>query len=322
MVEDYAEVFEELFPPPSTRVLKNQQSSSISSTRSGKSFSATSDLRSNKTASPRSTKKLGRFHTSPAGRIGSRTLRTTPLSAQPGSPARRKGRKVGVSPLARPNQRMIRSNTTLGTCRSNANVSRRMQMPDLVPSIHVDEVTINESAFSDNVPYNSTVCIEASVSSVVPDIGMDMDNTVILGGFINRMVAARDAAVLQEKTRIQEDTVTSATTDSYNTRAPPAASKIPRLPNASRMSTKATRKLRRSNSCSEIILASRKQVQRPRLTSIPDGQEDLPSIRESVGNRPSMVRSNSCLTASGIKRGMVGNVKLSRVGSSSNLVLI
>eukprot|EP00092_Neocalanus_flemingeri_P033507 GFUD01036425.1.p1 GENE.GFUD01036425.1~~GFUD01036425.1.p1 ORF type:complete len:760 (+),score=195.12 GFUD01036425.1:167-2281(+) len=321
VVEDYAEVFKELFPPPSTRVSKNQQSTTLSSTRSGTTFNTTSSLRSNKTASPRSTKKLSRYHTSPAGQKSSRTQRTTPLSAKLASPARKRGRMIGVSPLARPNKRMIRSNTTLDTGRSNTNVSRRMQMPDLVPSIHVNDATMNESAFSNNVPYNSTVCIEASVSSVVPDISMDMENTIILGGFIDRMVAARDAAVLQEKPRIQEDTMTSATTDSYNTRAPLAASKIPRLPTASRMSTKTTRKLRRSNSCSEIILASRKQVQRPRLTSITDGQEDLPSIRESVANRPSMVRSNSCLTASATKRGMVGTAGLSRVGSSSNLVL-
>eukprot|EP00092_Neocalanus_flemingeri_P033506 GFUD01036424.1.p1 GENE.GFUD01036424.1~~GFUD01036424.1.p1 ORF type:complete len:760 (+),score=195.92 GFUD01036424.1:167-2281(+) len=321
VVEDYAEVFKELFPPPSTRVSKNQQSSNLSSTRSGKSFNTTSSLRSNKTASPRSTKKLGRYQTSPAGRKASRTLRTTPLSAKLASPARKRGRMIGVSPLARPNRKMIRSNTTLDTGRSNTNVSRRMQMPDLVPSIHVNDGTINESVFSDNVPYNSTVCNETSIfgNSVVPDVTVDMENTVVLSGLINKMVAVRDAAVLQEKTRNQE-IETSTTTDCYYTRALPAGRKIPSQPSASRMSTKATRKLRRSNSCSEIVLASRKQ--RPRLTSKPDGQENLSSIRESVsGVRPAMVRSNSCLTASGTKRGMVGNVRLSRVGSSSNLVL-
>merc|ERR1719318_2243864 len=57
MVEDYAQLYEELFPPPPTRS-KTQQSNSMSSTRSGKSFTTTNSLRSNKTASPRSTRKL------------------------------------------------------------------------------------------------------------------------------------------------------------------------------------------------------------------------------------------------------------------------
>merc|ERR1719318_549396 len=65
MVEDYAQLYEELFPPPPTRS-KTQQSNSLSSTRSGKSFTSANSLRNNKTASPRSTKKLGRYHTSPA----------------------------------------------------------------------------------------------------------------------------------------------------------------------------------------------------------------------------------------------------------------
>eukprot|EP00092_Neocalanus_flemingeri_P014462 GFUD01015606.1.p1 GENE.GFUD01015606.1~~GFUD01015606.1.p1 ORF type:complete len:767 (+),score=188.47 GFUD01015606.1:174-2303(+) len=328
LVEDYAEELKELFPPPTAKVTKNHQSNSLSSTRSGKSFNVTSSLRSNKTASPRSTKKLGRYHTSPAGRKASRTLRTTPLSAKLASPARKRGRMIGVSPLARPNRKMIRSNTTLDTGRANTNVSRRMQMPDLVPSIHVNDGTINESVFSDNVPYNSTVCHETSVfgNSAVPDIAVDMENTVVLSGLIDKMVAARDAAVLQENLRIQ-NTKTSATTDGNNTRALPVAvgSKIPRQPTASHMTIKATRKLRRSNSCSEIVLQSRKRgVQRPRLASGPDGQENLPFIRESEpvgGKRPAMARSNSCLTASGVKKGVVGPGRSSRVGQSSKLVL-
>eukprot|EP00092_Neocalanus_flemingeri_P022714 GFUD01024634.1.p1 GENE.GFUD01024634.1~~GFUD01024634.1.p1 ORF type:complete len:780 (-),score=195.56 GFUD01024634.1:138-2267(-) len=328
LVEDYAEELKELFAPPTAKVTKTHQSNSLSSTRSGKSFNMTSSLRSNKTASPRSTKKLGRYHTSPAARKASRTLRHTPHSAQPPSPARRHGKMVGVSPLARPNKRMIRSNTTLGTDRVNAIVSSRMQMPDLVPSIHLNDGTINQSVFSDNVPYNSTVCYENSVfgNVDVPDMSVDMENTVVLSGLVNKMVAARDAAVMQDNLRIQ-NTKTFATTDGNNTRALPVAvgSKIPRQPTASQMATKATRKLRRSNSCSEIVLKSRKRgVQRPRLASGPDGQENLPSIRESEpvgGKRPAMARSNSCLTASGVKKGVVGPGRSSRVGQSSKLVL-
>eukprot|EP00092_Neocalanus_flemingeri_P004203 GFUD01004521.1.p1 GENE.GFUD01004521.1~~GFUD01004521.1.p1 ORF type:complete len:794 (+),score=179.39 GFUD01004521.1:244-2382(+) len=331
LVEDYAEELKELFAPPTAKVTKNHQSNSLSSTRSGKSFNMTSSLRSNKTASPRSTKKLGRYHTSPAARKASRTLRHTPQSAQLPSPARstrRHGKMVGVSPLARPNKRMIRSNTTLGTDRVKAMVSSRMQMPDLVPSIHLNDGTINQSVFSDNVPYNSTVCYENSVfgNVDVPDMTVDMENTVVLSGLINKMVAARDAAVMQDCLRIQ-NTKTIATTDGNNTRALPVAagSKIPRQPTASHMATKATRKLRRSNSCSDMVLKSRKRgVQRPRLGSGPDGQENLPSIRESGsvgGSRPAMLRSNSCLTASGVKKGVAGPGRSSRVGPSSKLVL-
>eukprot|EP00092_Neocalanus_flemingeri_P016893 GFUD01018271.1.p1 GENE.GFUD01018271.1~~GFUD01018271.1.p1 ORF type:complete len:528 (-),score=130.40 GFUD01018271.1:97-1641(-) len=321
LVEDYAEELKELFAPPTAKVTKTHQSNSLSSTRSGKSFNMTSSLRSNKTASPRSTKKLGRYHTSPAARKASRTLRHTPHSAQPPSPARRHGKMVGVSPLARPNKRMIRSNTTLGTDRVNAIVSSRMQMPDLVG-------TINQSVFSDNVPYNSTVCNETSVfgNVDVPDMSVDMENTVVLSGLINKMVATRDAPVMQDSLRIQNKK-TFATTDGNNTRALLVAvgSKIPRQPAASHMAIKATRKLRRSNSCSEIVLESRKRgVQRPRLASGPDGQENLPSLRESEpvgGSRPAMLRSNSCLTASGVKKGVVGPGRSSRVGTSSKLVL-
>ena len=79
-VEDHARLYEELFPPPASRS-KNLQSSSLSSGKSGKSFSTS--MRSNKTASPRSTKKLGKYHTSPAARRHtSRTLKTTPQSTQ------------------------------------------------------------------------------------------------------------------------------------------------------------------------------------------------------------------------------------------------
>merc|ERR1719318_2097890 len=318
MVEDYAQLYEELFPPPPTRS-KTQQSNSLSSTRSGKSFSNTNSLRGNKTASPRSTKKLGRYHTSPAARRNtSRVMRTTPLSAQQSS-GRPDRVTAATSPLVRPNRRMTRANTTLGT-RSNTNVSRRVQMP---PAIHVNDGTINESVFSNNVPYNSTVCNEASVSSsMVPDMTMDdMENTVVLSGLINRLVAARDAAVMQDKTLSQNTEVVSS--ERQVTRIPPVVSKIPRQTPGVQVPVKNTRKLRRSNSCSEIVMMNRKQgEQRRRLGSRAEDQENLPAIRESaVVNRPSMVRSNSCLSASGTKKGQVVGGRLSRAGSSTNLVL-
>lgn len=319
MVEDYAQLYEELFPPPPTRA-KTQQSNSLSSTRSGNSFSRTNSLRSNKTASPRSTKKLGRYHTSPAARRNtSRVMRTTPLSAQQSSSGR-PNRVTGTSPLARPNWRMKRANTTLGTSRSNTNVSRIVQM---APAIHVNDGTINESVFSNNVPYNSTVCNETSISSsMVPDITMDdMENTVVLSGLINRLVAVRDAAVMQDKTLTQNTEILSS--EWQMTRNHPVLNKIPRQAAGVKLPpARDTRKLRRSNSCSEIVMMSRRQgEQRRRLGSRVEDQENLPVIRESTVGRPSMVRSNSCLTASGSKRGQVVGGRLSRVGSSSNLVL-
>ena len=282
LVEDHALLCAELFPPPTTRASKNQ---TLSSTRSGKSFTTTGNLRSNKTASPRSTKRLGKYHTSPAGRNATRNLRT-PHSAQPASPARRQGRLGCVSPLARPGKRMTRANTTLSTTgRANTTASRRMQnlqMPDLVPSIHLNDGTINESAFSDNVPYNSTVLYNDDAptftGSTMPDVSTDMENTVVLSGLIDKLVAARDAAVLQDRARFQNTGQSSI--GQYSTRVPSAGSKIPRQGATSQPSAKMARKMRRSNSCSEIVLASRKQGgQRPRLGSKPEGQENLPSIR-------------------------------------------
>merc|ERR1719318_1300222 len=264
MVEDYAQLYEELFPPPPTRS-KTQQSNSLSSTRSGKSFTSTNSLRSNKTASPRSTKKLGRYHTSPAARRNtSRVLRTTPLSAQQstGRPDRVAGT---TSPLARPNRRMTRANTTLGTSRTITNVSRRVQIP---PVIHVNDGSINESVFSNNVPYNSTVCNETSVSSMVPDMTMDdMENTVVLSGLINRLVAARDTAVMQDK-RLAQNTEVFSNERQMLPRIQPVVSKIPRQVAGVQLPTKNTRKMRRSNSCSEIVMMNKRQgEQRRRLGS-------------------------------------------------------
>merc|ERR1719154_634090 len=273
LVEDHAQIYEDLFPPPTTRSSKNKsQSNSLSSTRSGKSFSTTMSLRGNKTASPRSTKKLGKYHTSPAARKV-RTARATPVSANAApSPTRRRVRAGlaggGVSPLARPTK-MLRSNTTLGTGRAtNSVVSRRVQMPDIVPDIRVHDGTVNESVFSDNVPYNSTVCNEFSisnVSSMVPDVTLDMENTVVLSGLIDKMVAARDLAVARDKTRVEqaERTLRSGS-GAVSSRIP----KQSQVATATKMSAKDARKMRRSNSCSEIDLAA---SQKERKTWLPSG---------------------------------------------------
>ena len=153
-------------------------------------------------------------------------------------------------------------------------------MPDLVPYIRVHDGTVNESVFSNNVPYNSTVCNESAIftgNSMVPDISMDMENTVVLSGLIDKMVAARDLAVAQDRTRV-ENGERSMRGDLCT-----GGSKIPRQAQsaATKLSSKNVRKMRRSNSCSEIVLDSKK-IQgglRPRLGSKPDGKENLASIR-------------------------------------------
>merc|ERR1712096_75982 len=155
---------------------------------------------------------------------------------------------VGVSPLARSDKRMTWANTTL---------SRRMQtlqMPDMVPSVHLNDGTINESAFSDNVPYNSTVLYNDTSSfpssCMVPDVSTDMENTMVLSGLIDKLVAARDAAALHDRSKAQN--IGQSAAGRSSTRVP-AGSKKPRQATASQPSSKMTRKMRRSNSCSEIV---------------------------------------------------------------------
>jgi len=270
LVEDYALECAKLFPPPAARASKNL---TPSSNRDGKSFTTGS----NKKASPRFTKRLGKYYTSPVGRSATRILRT-PLSAQPAS------RMVGVSPLARSGNRMTRAKTPLSTCRVNTFSRRRqkLQVPDLV---HPNDGSFNESSFSDNVPCNSTVLYNDTFS-------------------IDNMKTARDAAELQDRTRAQD--IGQSATGRIITRVP-AGSKIPRQATTAQPPVKRPRKMRRSKSCSEIALATRKLGgQRPRLGFKPAGQGNLPSVREESGaaSRPAMFRSNSCLTAGG--RGCCG----------------
>ena len=259
-VEDQARVYEELFPSVSSRV-KSKQSSSLSSTKSGKSF--TTPMLGNKTASPRSTKKLGKSYKSPVPRASNRALRT----AQSNQNSRRGNRMTDSSPIDRPSKRMIRSNTTLDR------VDSRKQNPN---SFH--DGTINESAFSENVPYNSTVCMNTTTTkrTMLPVITVDTenDNTVVLSGLIDQLVAARDAAVLQDITLRQQNPVNCNV--AANKPGPSA-----QISSQDRSSIKAARKLRRSNSCSDLSLSRWKQQgeQRKRLTSRTESKENLASIR-------------------------------------------
>eukprot|EP00092_Neocalanus_flemingeri_P018419 GFUD01019934.1.p1 GENE.GFUD01019934.1~~GFUD01019934.1.p1 ORF type:complete len:724 (-),score=194.61 GFUD01019934.1:76-2247(-) len=296
IVEARAKIYEELFPTPTTRSAK-VQSGPLSSTRSVQSCNPASSLGTNKTATPGSTKKVGRDQTTPAGRKAGRTLlRHTPLLVQPSSQVRTQGMQGGVCPLARPNKRMIGSNTntTPSTTGATAKFSGRMQISDLVPQ---NDRTVNESIFSDNVPFHST-------------FSKDMENNAVLSGVFDKKVVAQDVIV-------ENSTVAKM-------RSTPGSSKLLRQTTASSQSAKATSKLRRSNSCSEITLASRKQgVQCQRLGSKQDGQKNLPIIREceGAGSRPPLVRSKSCMTASSTKRGVEEIVMVSRAGCSRKLVL-
>ena len=109
-----------------------------------------------------------------------------------------------------------------------------------MPAIHVNDGTINESVLSNNVPYNSTVCNETS------DITLDdTENTVVLSGLINRLVAARDAAVKQDKTLAQNTKFFS--NERQIPRNQPVLSMIPRQASRAQLPAKNTMKLRRSN---------------------------------------------------------------------------
>ena len=263
-VEDQASIYEELFPSVSSRV-KSKQSSSLSSSKAGKSFNT--PVYGNKTASPRSTKKIGKFYKSPVPRSSNRTLRT-PHSIQNSS---RVNRMPDTTPIARPSKRMMRSNTTLGM--SKDSLGKRTKNQHLF-----HDGTINESAFSENVPYNSTVCMNTTTTkrTMLPVITVDTenDNTVVLSGLIDQLVAARDAAVLQDITLRQQNPVNCNV--AANKPGPSA-----QISSQDRSSIKAARKLRRSNSCSDLSLSRWKQQgeQRKRLTSRTESKENLALIR-------------------------------------------
>merc|ERR1719357_893450 len=70
--------------------------------------------------------------------------------------------------------------------------------------------TIDESAFCENVPHNSTVCAQSSTRTLSPVTtvytdkdDMDNDDTVILSGLSERLGPARDVASVQDSTQRQ-----------------------------------------------------------------------------------------------------------------------
>jgi len=342
-VENLYQNYLELFQPAGSTG-KYKQSSSLSSTRIGRGSST--PMLSNKTASPRSIKAGGKYDKSPARMVGSRTLQT-PQSLQYSvrgnktaspkstkkigksykSPALKVGAKSlrrpqtshrsvrdvttnNSSPRARPSKRMTRSNTLLLT--SQIDACRTIQIPDMI----IDDAIVNERAFSQNVPCNSTVCMNTTTNRR-DDTTTDPDNTVVLSGIMNQLVAVRDAAVQQDRT-LQQQKETFGRKRGTDARAGVGTCK-----QFGQDFAKAQRKLRRSNSCSDIALFSKKQGgQRNRLASGSNSKENLPSIREYSGqDRPPMVRSKTNLSATGFKNGKSGTGKLSRTGSSSKILL-
>ena len=183
-------------------------------------------------------------------------------------------------------------------------------MPQPPPAIHVNDGTVNESMFIDNVPYNSTVCSydETTFGSAgAPNITTDMENTVVLSGLIDKLVAARDAAVMQDSTLGQNYAVPSGralpSRSVLGMRQPAqpssaASSKIPRQATGRQLASKNARKLRRSNSCSEIVLTNRRQGEtRRRIGSSAEERENMPSIRYVFNN---LLKQNTALQFSNI----------------------
>merc|ERR1719369_2432293 len=262
LVEEHALRVLEMFPPPvSVSRVKNKQSNPLSSNTNGKSFDI--HQASNKTASPQSTKKLGKSYKSPdPGACGSRTLRIataiprstkklgksyrspvhsamgsrtvqTTKTASPKStkklgkssyksPAPRTGnsssrtlrtpksmidsvrsyKMTNSSPVSKPMMRMNQPVTPLSM--SKTNVFREIKNSDVL-----HDGTIDESAFSENVPHNSTVCAQSTrtlspVTTVYTDKDdTNNDDTVILSGLSERLGPARDVASLQDTTQRQ-----------------------------------------------------------------------------------------------------------------------
>ena len=59
-----------------------------------------------------------------------------------------------------------------------------MQVPDVI----INETIMNESAFSQNVPCNSTVCMNNTMNRTapMPATATNQDNTLVLKGLINQ----------------------------------------------------------------------------------------------------------------------------------------
>merc|ERR1712059_19842 len=198
----------------------------LGTTRSGRSFVSVAPK--NKTASPRSFRVKGRLVTSP------------------GTTMMRKG--------ASSRSRMVRSNSTLASpgVAGRKQAARREVVPRVQVGDSINDDTIDQTAFSENVRYNSTVLAGGQSSSLYQMDGAQ-DNTMVLGGYMERLLQARNTASIGRK-----GGNASAGDESIKDR----------------------RKMRRSNSCSDIQLSTFRQ----RLGS--SSRKVLGPIKEVVSNLP------------------------------------
>merc|ERR1712059_136290 len=211
----------------------------------------------NKTASPRSFRLMGRLVTSP------------------GNTMMRKG--------ASSRSKMVRGNTTLASpgAAGRKQAARRLIVPQVqvVDSAFINN-SINQTAFAENVPYNSTM-LAGGQSSSMSQMDGGQDNTMVLGGHMERLLQTRNTASIERKGG-------NATGGDG--------------------SIKDRRKMRRSNSCSDIQLSTFRQ----RLGS--SSRKGLGPIKEVVSELP--------VPASGQgARGKENRVGLKRTKSSASLVL-
>merc|ERR1719430_1556474 len=163
-----------------------------------------------------------------------------------------------ASPMSKPVMRMNRPNTPQSM--SKTNVFREIQNQNVL-----HDGTIDESAFSENVPHNSTVCARCAqstrplspVTNVYTDNDdTDDDDTVILTGLRHRLGPARDVASLQDTTQRQQSS--SPGTEGSKSGA---GGQIARQDK----SFKTVGKPRRSNSCSDLSLSDGNQRKPPMI---------------------------------------------------------
>merc|ERR1719244_1822109 len=157
LIEDHIAEFNHLYCNAASK-------SAVSSgtTRSGRSFTT----KTNVTASPRSSRRGGRLITTPARR------KTNALS--------------------------MTRNKAIGKAKES--LTRKKISHYGKPQILVDSVdeslvndTVDQTLFTRHVQYNSTVLSRVGLSAVA-SIGPEQDNTVVLSGHIDMLVAARNKA--------------------------------------------------------------------------------------------------------------------------------
>jgi len=261
--------------------------------------------RTSQTPKTASTKKLGKSsYKSPASRTGnssSRTLRTPKSMID----SVRSYKMTHSSSISKPVMRMNRPNTPQSM--SKTNVFRESKNSNVL-----HDGTIDESAFSENVPHNSTVCAQRTrplspVTTVYTDNDdTDDDETVILSGLRDRIGPARDVASLQDTTQRQQSS--SPGTEGSKSGAGGLTSRLDK-------SFMTAGKLRRSNSCSDLSLSDGNQ-RKPLMIGTGSEHGEYPDLGISTVDESTMLLLDT--TCTGIKE---VSSKISRTGSCSDLLL-